>query len=272
VESFSTYPNETSFGSILSDSMPAEKSDAIVLKVVEFSETSCVVTMFTRDFGKITAIAKGARRPKSPFESALDVLSVCRIVFHHKSADVLDLLTEAKLIRRFRAAERDLQQLYAGYYVAELLLSLTDFGHHVESLFQAAEQALIDLDHGVHHADCLLRFELLMLRYSGQLPLFSKCVDCGSPLTNDAYAMFSVYAGGMVCQNCRDGKRQVIRIQSDNLRQLDRMSEPAWVRTEIDDRDGSRQGEVRGLMNLFIAHLLGRRPKMSEYLDVLGRK
>lgn len=77
--------------------MPAEKTLAIVLRVVEFSETSCIATLFTRDFGKIGALAKGARRPKSPFDSALDLLAVCRIVFIDKSADVLDLLTEARL-------------------------------------------------------------------------------------------------------------------------------------------------------------------------------
>src|ERR1051325_2178758 len=101
------------------DSMASEKTQAIVLKVVEFSETSCVLTLFTEDFGKIGALAKGARRPKSPFEGALDLLALVRIVFLHKSSDALDRLTEAKLERRFRSAQRDLSRLYAGYYVAE---------------------------------------------------------------------------------------------------------------------------------------------------------
>jgi DNA repair protein RecO (recombination protein O) len=84
--------------------MPTEKTSAIVLRVVDFSESSCVLTLFTEHFGKIGALAKGARRPKGPFDSALDLLAVCRIVFIHKSSDALDLLTEAKLERRFRAA------------------------------------------------------------------------------------------------------------------------------------------------------------------------
>ena len=99
--------------------MASEKSRAIVLRLVDFSESSCIVTLFTEDFGKIGALAKGARRLKGPFESALDLLAVCRIVFLHKSSDALDLLTEAKLERRFRAASRDLSRLYAGYYMAE---------------------------------------------------------------------------------------------------------------------------------------------------------
>ena len=92
--------------------MSSEKATAIVLRVVEFSETSSIVTLFTREFGKVRGLAKGARRPKGPFESALDLLALCRIVFLRKSSDALDLLTEAKLERRFRPPGGDLSNLY----------------------------------------------------------------------------------------------------------------------------------------------------------------
>ena len=108
--------------------MSSEKSDAIVIRQVDFSETSKVVTLFTRDMGKISAMAKGARRLKGPFDAALDLLAVCRIVFLRKSASSLDLLTEAQLIKRFRPNDRDLTRHYGGYYVAELLDSLTEAG------------------------------------------------------------------------------------------------------------------------------------------------
>src|SRR5512136_1851975 len=106
--------------------MASEKTSAIVIRAVDFSETSLIVTLFTRDFGKIGALAKGARRLKSPFESALDLLALCRIVFLHKSSEALDLMTEAKLVRRFRPPGRSLPALYAAYYVAELLGAMTD--------------------------------------------------------------------------------------------------------------------------------------------------
>ncbi|MGO9110195.1 MAG: DNA repair protein RecO, partial [Thermoguttaceae bacterium] len=98
--------------------MPSEKASALVLRTIDFSETSLVVWLFTREFGKIGALAKGARRLKNPFESALDVLTLCRIVFLHKSSEALDLVTEARLVRRFRPTGRNLAGLYAGYYVA----------------------------------------------------------------------------------------------------------------------------------------------------------
>ncbi len=159
--------------------MASEKTLAIVIRVVEFSETSCVVTLFTRDFGKIGALAKGARRPKSPFESALDLLAVCRIVFLHKSSESLDLLTEAKLERRFRAASRDLSRLYAGYYVAELLRELTHEGDPHPELFDAAEAALRELEGDLDVFRLVLRFELVALRVLGHLPELNCCAACG---------------------------------------------------------------------------------------------
>src|SRR5438045_6708687 len=155
--------------------MPSEKSRAIVLKLIEFSETSCVTTLFTEDFGKVGALAKGARRPKGPFEGALDLLALIRIVFLRKSSDALDLLTEAKLERRFRSAQRDLARLYAGYYVAELLSELTEPGDPHRELFQAADACLLALDQGAPVPETVLRFELVGLREAGHAPSLEQC-------------------------------------------------------------------------------------------------
>ncbi len=140
--------------------MPSEKASALVLRTIDFSETSLVVWLFTREFGKIGALAKGARRLKNPFESALDVLALCRIVFLHKSSEALDLVTEARLLRRFRPTGRNLAGLYAGYYVAELLGDLTDDNDPHPELFDLADETLAALAAGevVHWR--LARFEL----------------------------------------------------------------------------------------------------------------
>ncbi len=61
--------------------MPAEQTDALVLRLIPWSETSFIASIYTREFGKLSVLAKGARRPKSPFEAALDLLSICRVVF-----------------------------------------------------------------------------------------------------------------------------------------------------------------------------------------------
>src|SRR6202165_5529329 len=106
--------------------MPSEKALALVLKTTDWRETSRIATLWTREFGKVRALAKGGRRLKSSFESALDLLTVCRIVFIRKSSDSLDLLTEAQVVRRYPRLRTDLGALYAAYYVAELLTDWTE--------------------------------------------------------------------------------------------------------------------------------------------------
>ena len=160
--------------------MPSEKATAIVLRTVDFSETSLIITLFTREFGKLGALAKGARRLKNPFESALDLLALCRIVFLHKSSDALDLVTEAKLLRRFRPAGRSLFGLYAGYYVAELLSELTDEDDPHPELFDLADETLEGLAAGEAVPRRIVRFELGALRLLGHMPSLEYCAECGA--------------------------------------------------------------------------------------------
>jgi DNA repair protein RecO (recombination protein O) len=246
----------------------SEKSLAIVLRIVEFSETSIIATIFTESFGKLSALAKGARRPKSPFEAALDLLAVCRIVFIHKSTDALDLLTEAKLERRFRSATRDLSRLYAGYYIAELLTDLTDPNDPHPVLFQAANRSLFDLDNGESVAPTVLRFELSMLRELGLLPSLDNCVGCGESVERDGRVAFGMTAGGVLCGRCRSGQRSVVSVSSPAITTLVQFADTSdvWRQMELDRRV---MGEIRGLLNNYLAHVLGRRPKLRKFLGML---
>src|SRR5438552_8621346 len=106
--------------------MPAEAALALVVRTTDWSETSRIATMFTREFGKVRVLAKGGRRLKSAFESALDLLTVCRIVLLRKSSGSLDLLTEAQVVQRFPRLRTNLAALNAGYYMAELLSEWTE--------------------------------------------------------------------------------------------------------------------------------------------------
>ncbi|MDZ4820183.1 MAG: DNA repair protein RecO, partial [Planctomycetota bacterium] len=179
--------------------MTPEKATAIVLKVIEFSETSAIVTLFSREFGKLSGMAKGARRPKGPFESALDLLGECRILFLRKSTGALDLLTEARLEKRFRPRGRNLASLYAGYYIAELLIELTDDYDPHPDLYDAAVSALAELASDRSVSATVLRFELAALRLLGHLPSFDACAECGKTLPLANRVTFGLLAGGVLC-------------------------------------------------------------------------
>jgi len=248
--------------------MSTEKTLAIVLRVVDFSETSCVATLFTEQFGKIGALAKGARRPKSPFDSALDLLALCRIVFIDKSADVLDLLTEARLERRFRSASRDLSRLYAGFYVAELLLELTDLGDPHPELYRRADETLLALDRAGPVAETVLSFEVTALRLLGHLPALQDCVLCGTPASaGQDRVLFGQLVGGVLCPRCRPGQKQVVSVSREGHNVLQRLANPDAGESfgEIAIRV---RGELRGLMNHYVTNLMGHPPRMQAYLGL----
>jgi DNA repair protein RecO (recombination protein O) len=245
--------------------MSIEKSDAVILRVVEFSNTSCVVTAFTRDFGKISGLAKGARRPKSPFEAALDVLSICHLVFVHKTSDSLDVLTEAKLERRFRAAARDLTRFYAAYYLVELVLALTDPSDPQPELYDLLVSALVGLDDGDEVDAWVLRFELRLLSLIGHAPSLQQCTICGAPIGAAAPFWFGIASGGLICSACRPGKTQVVQLSKQAVDVL-RVFARADERWRSSDPWPQARGSIRGLMGQLIAYRLGYRPKLSAFL------
>jgi DNA repair protein RecO (recombination protein O) len=246
--------------------MEAEKGIGIVLRTVEFSETSLVVTIFTREHGKIGVIAKGARRPKAPFESALDLLAVCRIVFLRKSFETLDILTEAKLVRRFRPRADNLSGLYAAYYVIELLEGLTEQYQPQPDLFDLADETLADLSAPEAAARSIMRFELGALRILGHLPLLRSCVECGRDMELKGRVFFGLVDGGVLCDGCRKGKTHVVAADAGALKTMEQLAQAnsrIWRRIEI---GRSSQGQIRGLLNRYISHLMGRKPRMQEWL------
>lgn len=250
--------------------MSAENATALVLRAVAWSESSLVVTLFTREFGKISGVAKGGRRLKGPFDSALDLLALCRIVFLRKASDALDILTEAKLVRRFRPHGREVAGLYAAYYVAELLQELTDeYDPHPE-LFDLAEGTLEGLSAGEPVARRVLRFELGMLRELGHLPVLDQCAECGREIGPSPQMVFGQLQGGVLCEACRAGKRQVELVSAAAIRTLAALADAestVWARIEVDPRT---HGELRKLMNHYIRNLLGHKPRLAEYLTLLA--
>ncbi len=248
--------------------MAMEKSMAIVVRLVEFSETSLVVTLYTRDFGKIGALAKGARRPKNPFDFALDLLAVCRVVFLRKSSASLDLLTEAKLERRFRSASRDLASWYAGCYLAEVLAAFTDYGDPCPALFDAANTTLQALDDGRDILSWTAWFEWALLQHTGHLPMLEACAVCGRSLPDSKTTVFGMRAAGLLCPACRLGQRPQVRLRQESIDWLKRLTsavrEPASAPEFLEQHPVP--GEAHAVLSSFLAYQLGRPLRTASLL------
>lgn len=247
--------------------MSTEKSDALVIRLADFSESSRVVTLFTREFGKISCLAKGAKRLKSAFEAALDLLSECRVVFIHKSSTSLDLLTEAQLIRRFQPPSRSLNHLYGGYYIAELLNALTEEADPHALLYDAATDVLARLSSESPPQLHILRFELIALKEIGQLPDFETCTICHSPIEFSPKARFWVSQSGLICSECGRPEYQSTEIHPGSIaliRKLVATSDPLTDRVTASPQQIK---EMRQIVTSAVCHVLGKRPKTLGMLN-----
>src|SRR5947209_1499286 len=188
--------------------MSTDKAQALVIRATDFSETSRIVTLWTRELGKVRALAKGGRRLRSSFECALDLLTVCDIVVLRKNSASLDLLTEARVRERFEPLRHDLAALYGGYYVGELLGAWSeDYDPH-PPLFDAALQTLRDLGKPeLLKGPCVAHFELVLMRELGYGPALDACAGCSRELDGQRLA-FSAAGGGVLCPGCQLKQRE----------------------------------------------------------------
>ena len=249
--------------------MATEKALALVLRTTDWSETSRIATLWTREFGKVRVLAKGGRRLKSTFENALDLLTLCSIVLLRKSSGGLDLLTEAQVAQRFPRLSNNLEALYAAYYVAELLDDWTEENDPHPALFDLAVDTLRGLG-GAGPSDAIpagrrvMRFEVQLLAELGYRPVVEGCAGCGSSVVGEESAVaFSVAAGGVLCRACQPAHRDRQTLSAAGLRLLRALADPGdgW---QTDPAEGA---EVRRLLGQYVTWLLGRRPRLLAYLE-----
>lgn len=245
--------------------MPSEQTDAIVLRTIDFSETSLILVLYTRDFGKLSVIAKGAKRPRSSSDGALDLLSVCRVVLIVKPSDTLDLLTEAKLTRRFRAAEKSLVRLYCGYYIAEIIRMKVEEGQVNRQLYDLLAKTISLIDSKDDALSAVIHFELQSLRATGDSPGTSGCVSCGGKVEfRTERVPFAYQLGGVLCSDCRGHRDDVAWIRVPVLDLISRIGNSDSRTSQF--IEGQDYKEIRALLNRYISTHLGKTPRTQSLL------
>ncbi|MFH1049660.1 MAG: DNA repair protein RecO [bacterium] len=118
------------------------KTEAIVLNSFKYGESSKIITLYTKDFGKIKVIAKGARKAKNKFGSSLDPLSYCQICFYKKPSTELYLLSDAEHVVPLRKIQDSYYHLSAGLIIAEAINITQDVNEVNQELFALSTKVL----------------------------------------------------------------------------------------------------------------------------------
>ena len=150
--------------------MDTERAEAIVLRNQSVTESSLIVTWFTREAGKLKTLAKGARRPKSPFRGKLDLFYRDEIVFLRSRRSDLHLLHDCFLEHPHAKLRDTMEALTAASYVGELVELATAMEDPNPKMFDLLSATLDALETPRGRASVLIWFELQLLTVAGWAP------------------------------------------------------------------------------------------------------
>lgn len=244
---------------------------AVVLNSVDYAESDRILTFFTREHGKLSGIAKGARRSKKRFVGKLDPASVLRLNFFHNGAQDLVRIDGADLIDGFPDIKSDIQRFCAACYLLELTSEMTREGQDLPAVYGLLSGFLGLMNAGASSEALMRFFEIRLLRQVGLLPRFDSCVGCGKDLLESgtealARICFDSARGGAVCLACARGSRAHVSICLGTARLMSAAS-----RYDEDKLGRLKPGQLfleesEQALGDFITHQIGKQMKTKKFL------
>ncbi len=246
--------------------MPLCKAEAIAIRLQDFSETSQIAWFYTREFGRISALAKGSKRQRNNFDGRLDLLCHNEIVFARKSRTTLHILTECRLLDRFMGLRAGVERLYAALYAAELVREMTPPEESQPPIFDLLLGTVRALSGGADVEPTLLGFEMRLLALTGYAPMLNACVACQSPDLPKGTAGFSAALGGVLCRACRGRDPKSVDVPREALGVLGKLADGAEPRAATAQLPARLVPVLRRLLKATLCHHLGHEPKLMRYV------
>lgn len=178
------------------------ETDGIVLDTREHGESDLILTLFCRDGGRATAIAKGARKSLRRFVNKLEIHSFLHVTLRQRSPGSMALLEEAELHAGFIRLRKDIQRYTAASVIREFTLLATREGEADERSYALLLWAFHHLDREMPHLLVVMLFLLRFYDYIGYRPELRSCFHCGAVADTRRDFGFSTVYGGVVCDAC----------------------------------------------------------------------
>ena len=192
--------------------MPTIATDALVLLTYKLGETSKVVVLLTRERGKVRAVAKGARGPRSRYHSALEPLSEVRASLHGRQNAELLRLGQCDLLRSaFAAGGRGLDTALSLSYFAELLDAFAQEGEADDTVYRLAVAVVRAAQDGLDVGVLARYLEACLLRLHGIYPPLDRCAACARRLPAGELRYHRA-AHGFVCDDCGPASGPVVPV------------------------------------------------------------
>ncbi|MTI66003.1 MAG: DNA repair protein RecO [Firmicutes bacterium] len=196
------------------------KCEGIVLKQIKFKDNDKILTIFTKDNGKIQAIAKGARKPKSKLIASTQLFCYSNFVAY-KGKNFYNI-NQGEIVESFYPIREDLNKLAYATYVMELVYSATAEEEVNTKLFGLILKTMklmafteIDL------LKLIRAFEIKYISFLGYKPHLKNCVNCNGQLNKEI--RFSLNYGGILCKKCKRKDKYAFKISTKIFNTLNRL-------------------------------------------------
>jgi DNA repair protein RecO (recombination protein O) len=231
------------------------RCEAIVLARMDFGEADRILTLYSRQHGKLRVIAKGARRPLSRLGPHLEYFSRSQLMLARGRE--LDVVTGAETEDAHLPIRNDLDAFGHASHMVEILARLTEDRQENHAVFDLLARSLRLLADGIDPFHVTRHYELALLILLGFRPEQYHCIECRAALA-PAPHQFAVDMGGFFCEQCqkRGVGARVVSVEAQKyLRALDRGGLSATVRLRIEQ---PLREELEGLLGAYLRHIAER--------------
>jgi len=235
-----------------------------VLRARNLGEADKIFTLFTRAHGKVNAVGKGVRRPKSALGGRLELLSEATVTLHRGRN--LDVIAQVQTLRSYWMQLVEPDALAAASLVAELVDLFCEPELALDDIYTLLVGAVKAIAAAPAPAALIPRFQLRLLHALGLAPSADFCIRCGTTLEENG-AWVDVDAGGLGCERCYGARGDAHAFDAGDVANFRALGAP---------RGGARATlaatpKVARAVDDLVTFHLGRRPRARALLDTFAR-
>jgi DNA repair protein RecO (recombination protein O) len=247
------------------------KLTAVVLRTVDTGEADRVVTLLSRERGKVAAFARGARASRRRFGGALEPFTLVSAEVRERPGAELLGLDSVTAIDPFGRIRGDLARIACAAYAVELARDLVRDHEPHEDLFRLLADYLAALDAAPARPAGLRAFELGALRAAGLLPRLDACARCGGPLPAAGTVRLDPGHGGVLCGACAPlAAPRAPAIARATAAALARLADEGLGAAADEPLAPPAGREARDALGAFLEHHLGHRLAARRFLEEVG--
>ena len=242
------------------------RTEAVILRRLEYGEADRILTLFTPDLGKLRVLAKGIRRPASRKAGHLELFT--RTDLFLARGREMDLVTQAATLEAFRPLREDLYRTSCASYAVELLDKFTQDQDDNRPLYELLVSILGWLGESPDPALSLRYYELQLLALVGYRPELQRCVRRREPIRAEDQ-FFSAAGGGVICPTCGPETPAALPISVAALKMLRHLQRTSYAEATAARVRPLVQAELERVTQHYITYLLERRLKSVEFLRLV---